>query len=179
MDTVISESAVQIDTKCSITYNEDEYEVMHRGDCANFVSQCLKAGGIAMKDSWHYYKKPLKSDYTISWSAAKEQYEYFNNPYRGYRQEDVGEETIQLWSKQGIACNKDIIKEGDLIYFADRKNRIITHAAIVSGIGAGNEIYYAAHSRPNAYEPLSDHFDEYMVFVIRIRDDAINGYCDD
>lgn len=69
MDTVISESAVQIDTKCSITYNEDEYEVMHRGDCANFVSQCLKAGGIAMKDSWHYYKKPLKSDYTISLSS--------------------------------------------------------------------------------------------------------------
>lgn len=27
VDTVISESAVQIDTKCSITYNEDEYEV--------------------------------------------------------------------------------------------------------------------------------------------------------
>ena len=96
-------------------------------------------------------------------------------PYHGL----LGEETIQLWSKQGIACNKDSIKEGDLIYFADRKNRIITHAAIVSGIGAGNEIYYAAHSRPNAYEPLSDHFDEYMVFVIRIRDDAINGYCDD
>ena len=45
------------------------------GDCANFVSQVLLAGGLLMTDGW-YYKYP---DVTSSWINCKSMYSYFEN----------------------------------------------------------------------------------------------------
>ena len=41
-------------------------------DCANFVSQCLYAGGIAMTDTW-YYRYPGYSSPSVStaWRGAQ------------------------------------------------------------------------------------------------------------
>ena len=63
------------------------------GDCANFVSQCLVAGGFKMNEYWHYYdrndvnpmmffKPYLRWSYTEAWSVAREQYEYLKNSDR-------------------------------------------------------------------------------------------------
>lgn len=36
--------------------------IVYRADCANFVSQCLSAGGIKMNSSWYSYKGEFNSD---------------------------------------------------------------------------------------------------------------------
>ena len=46
------------------------------GDCANFVSQCLVAGGMQMTDGWYWYSYSNRS---ASWSACASMYNYFKN----------------------------------------------------------------------------------------------------
>lgn len=51
------------------------------GDCANFVSQCLLAGGYEMYgnsdiDVWHYYNENNASE---SWRLADNQFRYFRD----------------------------------------------------------------------------------------------------
>lgn len=47
------------------------------GDCANFISQCLYAGGVPMTSSWYFHKetglnpKPAKTtERTETWTVA-------------------------------------------------------------------------------------------------------------
>ncbi|MCQ2462981.1 MAG: amidase domain-containing protein [Clostridia bacterium] len=37
------------------------------GDCANFVSQCLRAGGLPMDDNWYWYSY---NNHSASWTGA-------------------------------------------------------------------------------------------------------------
>ena len=77
-------------------------------DCANFISQCLVAGGLSMSENWHFYEKineavalpgittiqykdengtitsnPITYDFTASWSSANSQYKFFSNKKTG------------------------------------------------------------------------------------------------
>ena len=62
------------------------------------------------------------------------------------------------------------------MFFAPKLNRHIHHAAIISKVDH-NEIYYSAHSGPRDFEKLSNgHLNDEMVFVVRIKDNAIRGY---
>ncbi len=45
------------------------------GDCTNFVSQCLYAGGLSMTDSW-YYKSG--TNYTSTWTFSREHFPYMS-----------------------------------------------------------------------------------------------------
>lgn len=38
-------------------YNTNYPKFSAKGDCANFVSQCLEAGGFKMNEYWHCYLK--------------------------------------------------------------------------------------------------------------------------
>lgn len=51
------------------------------GDCCNFVSQCLKAGGFPMTKSW-YYKNG--SDYSSSWINCRYLLPYLKNTAYNY-----------------------------------------------------------------------------------------------
>ena len=128
-------------------------------DCANFVSQCLNAGGIKMNDDWHSYKLGLKEEYRIllllgsnlvaflcliddchiynwditeNWRLAKKQYNYFKNKNNGYTNEDV----VKINSKGDIktALKKYNIQPGDLLYFAGEEGNNIHHATIITGV---------------------------------------------
>ena len=62
------------------------------GDCANFVSQCLYAGGIVMTEQWHSYRynnnltwlsflpnnTRYNWDVSSAWSLVRNHYDYFN-----------------------------------------------------------------------------------------------------
>lgn len=158
-----------------------------RGDCANFVSQCLVAGGLTMNSSWHYYREEkewisgsgnhyttyTEPDMTPAWASAKAQYEFFSSNWAGYKEGEV----LHIWSKEGMEYNikYNNIQEGDLMFFAHRNTGEVYHATIISEV-TDSEIKYAAHTENRAYEPLSGHLEDDFVVIIRIRDNAERGY---
>ena len=158
-----------------------------RGDCANFVSQCLVAGGLTMNSSWHYYMEDKiwisgsgnsyatysERNMTPAWAAAQEQYRFFSSDWAGYKNGDV----LQIWSKEGMKYNikYNNIQKGDLMFFAHRDTGEVYHSTIISEV-TSNEIKYAAHTSERDYEPLSKHLKDDFVVIIRIRDEAIRGY---
>ena len=152
----------------------------YRQDCTNFVSQCLFAGGIVMNSSWHSYYYPYwppgdQWQVAEPWRLAKNQFEFFSNPYNGY----IYEEVLTIWSPQGVSIvsNNFVIQPGDLLYWANADNMEPYHAGMVSHVENG-EIYFTAHDSPRFDEPLSIHINSgEVVFVIRIRDEAVRGYC--
>lgn len=104
------------------------------GDCTNFISQCLFAGGASMEyrlnQPWWYKKNDAyNTNYdtcSISWSVAHSLYWFlkvrgkFNtNGLRGIEVYDV-----------------NLLEPGDLIQVEDQ-NHIIFHSAIVTAISFG------------------------------------------
>ena len=111
---------------------------------------------------------------TNAWSAAKAQYEFFCSDWAGY----INGKVLQIWTVEGMQYNikYNDIQPGDLMFFANKENRIVHHATIITDVDE-NEIYYSAHTGPRKDEKLSDgHLDYEMVFIIRIRDDAVKGF---
>ena len=51
----------------------------YSSDCANFVSQCIHAGGKAMTSDWHMYKILFWFDKTNTWTVARTLAIYANN----------------------------------------------------------------------------------------------------
>lgn len=91
------------------------------GDCTNFISQCLYAGGAPMvynnKNSWWYKNSTCSS----SWSVAHELYWLLKINKQDNLQGPKGFEVTSLNS----------LKLGDLIFFENRK-RVIFHASIIT-----------------------------------------------
>ena len=136
--------------------NRDFYS--YSTDCANFVSQCLYAGGIAMTKKWHSYKKyksqwDIRSivsykfmydwDITENWRLAKKQYEHFKNRNNNYISGPVFVITTPKKISEYVVRYR--IRKGDLLYFAEQNKSNPHHAAIIVKVSKG-KIYYAAHT---------------------------------
>ncbi|ADU23853.1 amidase domain-containing protein [Ruminococcus albus] len=136
-------------------------------DCANFVSQCVYAGGMQMNSLW-YVKKNNLFDYittvwgdraqdlslkwSLKWTDAEAQYKYFKETYSiAYYKINRGD------SISDFVQNHLEIKVGDTLYFHNvhKPKKEVTHATIISKID-DSEIYYAGHSNPASMTPLSD-----------------------
>ena len=165
----------------------EEYYYYSDGDCANFVSQCLRAGGVKDSSGW-YHKKHKKGWLEIAinplawfvnkfkynwnssetWRKANEQYCYFSNPKNGY----INGNVIKISSALDIAvvAASGEVRPGDLLYFSS-DGETAYHATMVSKVENGM-IYYTAHSRSRFDSPLSDTLGESTVLIVRIRDDA-------
>ena len=146
-------------------------------DCANFVSQCLNAGGIKQTDSWHMKKtkknwwyNPLawffsnyRYDWDVgsAWSKADDQYHYFkNNPHNSTLYVGPYDSISSVVSSNGIQA-------GDLLYFVE--NGTVHHATIISSV-SDSMIYFAGHTKSRFDEPLSGHIDSGGVFIIMMGD---------
>lgn len=139
-------------------------------DCANFVSQCIHAGGIPINGSWYSYKMDDCFFYCgnvfITWSRAPEQCDYFKNSK--YYSKDL--------SIKNISDIKDAIKEGvkagDLIYFDNDKDGTVDHAAMISKVDSGM-IYYTAHTFARYNQPLSNYFktgNKGQIYIVMLKD---------
>ena len=166
--------------------NEQFYS--YSQDCANFVSQCLHAGGIKMTDSWHSYRSfnllkyfcdPRSAisykfwydwDVSASWRLAKKQYEHFKNKSNNYINGDIikitGTSSIKRFTIKGC------VRKGDLLYFAGAKGDNVHHATIVVKV-SGGKIYYAAHTKPRKEQDLATSMGSEQVIVIRIKNSAV------
>lgn len=56
------------------SYNK-QYKYYQGNDCANFVSQCLVAGGLQTDGTWYAYSRAwIRADYLLEWFRAKSEW---------------------------------------------------------------------------------------------------------
>ncbi len=98
------------------------------GDCTNFVSQCLHAGGCEMiyKESGWFYSSPASR--SPSWTGV----EFFRNFL-------LSPET----NPRGIIVKREDLVPGDIIFLSD--GRRFYHSLFISKI-ENDQIYVCAHS---------------------------------
>ena len=80
-------SAINYAKKWAFSFNSEFFDCSNSGgDCANFVSQCLHAGGLPMSEDWksgRIFINAFKNQLTTpSFVNARKQYNYFSNKYR-------------------------------------------------------------------------------------------------
>ncbi|EPR08288.1 amidase domain-containing protein [Ruminiclostridium papyrosolvens] len=124
------------------------------GDCTNFVSQCLRAGGAANDKSgafqWYYNKKGTlatsNDDYSWTWSTARG----LNSTLSGnYKNNEFGPKATQkviIGDNQYDASIGEYVVPGDVIQYHWKNKSAISHAAVIVGM-----IYNSAKAR---YEPV-------------------------
>ena len=89
----------------------------YKGDCTNFTSQCLYAGGIVTDNVGKYQWYKLNS----AWRGANKFYEYWNN-------------NKESGSTKGLKASKSIFKDIRLADLIEKKPKnAVTHTVIVTG----------------------------------------------
>ena len=161
----------------------------YKYDCANFVSQCLYIGGIAMTDAWHNRLQSvmlkgfsprvigLQFDVTDAWStvsgligfisskkyASSVTYAYFSTNDYKQRVKSV----IDFCRR----CNSKI-KVGDVLFFWFNGYSYYSHATIITKI-TDTEIYYSAHTSARFNQALSKKLNGvYCICIVHIKDNA-------
>mgnify|MGYP002624860346 CR=1 FL=1 len=162
-------------------------------DCANFVSQCIFNGEIAMNKDWYCYYNGVESveDFLLSldwlkfrftdndkyiedwdiapaWRLAQKQYEYFSGQLFCEK-----EYTVESADDIEYLVNNGLIEPGDLAYCSDDQikhwGRNPYHATFISYVENDN-IYYAAHTenyvKRDMKQALKDNEDYNMKFTI-------------
>jgi len=124
------------------TNNYPNLEADGGGDCANFVSQCLFAGGYKMiygisgcgwccypKYSYVYLGRKIKIGYNIStaWSGALSLFAYFRN--KGYFSKIIYVHNSDE-VKAAIKNNPQLKKGNAVIFFYMNDTKDFTHAAL-------------------------------------------------
>lgn len=101
------------------------------GDCTNFVSQILHAGGINYSQSW----KP----YTNSWLRVSELYNYI------------------IYNKLGKKLpDEAAFQKGSMIQFFTPKKGYYFHSGFITHVLPYNEAFYCCHSYNKLNYPLSE-----------------------
>lgn len=105
------------------------------GDCANFLSQSLLAGGAQMDfndtQPWWYRHgaNRLQDTWALSWTIAHMLYTYLR----------TNEQKNSAYTKGVELTNERDLELGDLIFFEDRSGHIF-HSAIVTGFSLGGPL---------------------------------------
>lgn len=100
------------------------------GDCANFVSQCLYAGGLPMTDKWYY----RNGSRTGSWSLADGLFKYVS--------ENCGTAIVNSDPGQVVG---NVTAGNPVFYYSSSKGRY-SHTAICVGVNASGVPVVAAHN---------------------------------
>ena len=114
------------------------------GDCTNFASQCLFAGGLPMNFTpnfgWYYLNVNNRSP---SWTGVNELYEFLIN------NDGVGPKAVEVDLSE--------IEDADLIQLDFDSDGDFDHTPIVvdRGLGTPDTILVAAHSYAALDRPLS------------------------
>ncbi len=173
-----------------------KYKYYWNGDCANFVSQCLHAGGINMTSSWYSRKKyyslislggmaiSYSWDIAKAWRLVDDLINFICNFKYCYGVTIVSFCVGNMNAEERISLLLDSIGEvqlGDLIFMdthIDGKEDY-NHATIITG-KSSTDVYYAGHTSNRSKQSLkavlnkgdgSSYFEH--ILIVYIRDNAI------
>ena len=148
------------------------------GDCANFTSQCLYAGGIPMDSEWHSRRIEKENsgfmlpwlgnnrrytwDVSDAWQTVSPQYEYIKENYCG------GKEIIITSPDEiEVAIANNLIQAGDLLYF--KAGTALHHSVIITKV-TNNMIYYAGHTDSCFDKPLNEGMRTDSVVILHLQE---------
>ena len=154
----------------------------HTANCANFVSQCMYAGGVEENENWHsdyidvqvsnfYGDTERYWDETPVWINADKQYNYFSDPDNGY----INGEVIVIDSQSDIQRvandSVNLVQPGDLLYFDFDNDGEIDHATMVSSVTNDN-LYFTGNTVRRFNQSLSESYvDGNCLYIVRINDE--------
>lgn len=141
------EAAVSYARRWAYGYNPQYYNFNDiGGDCTNFASQCMYAGGLMMNYTpifgWFYRNV---NDRAPAWTGVNELYDFLiNNRADGPRAEEVGFDRIEI---------------ADLIQIKYGSGDSFDHTPIIVDIGerTPETILVAAHSCPALCRPIASY----------------------
>ncbi len=160
---VIQQYAETWSNENNSTYHNPNYIfISDGGDCTNFASQCLYAGGLPMTSyvgeennngyvdtdtRWFYFSNNTSSGYSIatSWVRVKELYNYLSPHYACG--EHIANATMSPY------LNRGFLLQGKPLIGSYKHSVIITLN--------GNNVYYCAHSSQRHNEPISTFYSAY------------------
>ena len=144
------------------------------GDCTNFISQALAAGGLPADLIWRMYGVPfLGQKTTRAWDNAQESYNYFIDIFNEFVKTV---NTIETKSDIFPLLTTGAVKPGDIMYFENDKTGKITHSAIITQILNGDIVYCQHSGKINLdYRLDEQRFGEnerigYKIHVVSIKD---------
>ena len=123
------DSAIKYAREYAIEYNPEFHDYNPQGgDCANFVSQCLSAGGLKQTDEWNYTNGRGSS----AWISCKSMYALFSQKYEVIENPDYED-----------------FEKGDIIMKRD-----LSHVVICSGKDENGKPLICAHNDKHCDDPL-------------------------
>lgn len=138
------EKAVAYAQKWALRYNPEFYHFAGiGGDCTNFISQCLLAGGAPMiydKINGWFYKNSYNR--SASWTSVK----YLQRFLLSEKQFGIVGEIRKIQS----------LEIGDLVQLRQKPNTIFNHTLIITKI-VEDEIYVCAHTNNALNKSLSSY----------------------
>ena len=148
--------------------NSDYYN--YSQDCANFVSQCLYAGGLRMtgsgrNDGWHSYKriitktmklkilrftkvvkyKSTKWDVSASWSTVVRLKDWLINNKKSTSKKITSKKELLRQLEKGT------IRTGQVAFLSSRYNGELTHAVLIGRVTNKNAYFFGHTSDRNGY----------------------------
>ncbi len=131
-------NAVNYANTYALNHNVNYSYFLINGNCANFVSQCMYAGGVQMDGTWYYKQKVFGDSYSNAWTVA--------NDLKNYMKNNLGaERLVSKWRRTGrssdgsysyVNNSNNLTNAGIEVVFYDwRGDGIIDHASIVVGTG--------------------------------------------
>lgn len=126
-----------------------------KGDCTNFVCQCVSvAGGLPQEG--RFIPNASKTNTDNPWTVPQDLYDYLtvtkgyesSSFSRGYTV-DKKTNSVSVWYTGEIN-----ISVGDIVFFDEWSKGVINHSAIVVGLNESGTPCYAAHSINRWMEPL-------------------------
>lgn len=161
--------------------------IKNDSDCANFVSQCLYAGGLSkMTSAWYHIS------ITVPAYKVKRGVKYFYGYKKIYDISDAWGKTPKLLSwlknsnltKPGITFTlsnmnklcRSGIRTGDVAFFYNAKKKKYTHAVLVGTIKY-DKMWYWSHTNPrNGTNIYGDDFKSVLrkgtyskIYILRIK----------
>ncbi|MCM1399324.1 MAG: leucine-rich repeat protein [Clostridium sp.] len=113
------------------SYNK-EYSYFSGNDCANFVSQCLVAGGLQTDSNWYKYSQSWKrADYLYEWFKSKDEYKNLIVKNPSASQVKIGDPIFYVWGTEDLSKTNP---------------NDIDHAGICTGYDSNGNPLVSAHS---------------------------------
>ncbi|MCM1398958.1 MAG: leucine-rich repeat protein [Clostridium sp.] len=113
------------------SYNK-AYSYYAGNDCANFVSQCLVAGGLQTDSTWYKYSQSWnRADYLYEWFKGKAEYKNLIVKNPSASQVKIGDPIFYVWGTEDLSKTNP---------------NDIDHAGICTGYDSNGNPLVSAHS---------------------------------